>query len=251
MTTVIVWIIIVLFLLLSVFCFVAPGYSFSGFVCLGIAGVVLGYYLLGLLGRNHIMLAKVMKTVLSCLLCVGLLAAVLTMAVIHKASLGDPNTKNEYLVVLGAGVRGTTPSTILSNRIDAAISYLQKNPEVICIVSGGKGNGEDISEAQCMFDHITAAGIDPERLWMEDRSTSTWENFTYSLELIEAKTGSRPERISVLSNEFHLYRAGLVAEKCGIAISGVPAKTSRLSLQINYTMREITAVWYYVIFGGD
>lgn len=251
MTTAFVWISMAVFFVLAVFFFVAPGYSFSGCVCLGISVVILGYYLLGLLGRHHLMLAKVMKTVLSCLLCFGILAAALTMMVIQKAAKGDPDTKNSYLVVLGAGVRGTVPSTILSDRIDAAVSYMQENPEVICIVSGGQEQGEDISEAQCMFEHITAAGIDPERIWMEDRSTSTWENFVYSLELIEAKTGSRPERLSVLSNEFHLYRAGMVAEKCGITVSGVPATTSRTSLWVNYTMREIAAVWYYVIFGGD
>lgn len=251
MTTAFVWISIAVFSLLSVLFFFAPGYSFSGCVCLGITAVNLGYYLLRILGRNHLMLAKVMKTVLSCLLCFGVLAAALTLVVIQKGAKGEPDAKNDYLVVLGAGVRGTTPSTILSDRIDAAIDYLNEHPDVICIVSGGQGKDEDISEAQCMFDHITAAGIDPGRIWMEDRSTSTWENFVYSLDLIEDKTGSRPERFSVLSNEFHLYRAGLVAEKCGVSISGIPAPTSRASLQVNYTMREIVAVWFYLIKGGN
>lgn len=251
MTTVLTWVAIAIFLLLAILFFIIPGYSFSGFVCLGAAGIILCYFLLGLMSRNHIMAAKVLKTVLSTILCIGIIASAITFGVIQKAAKGEPGAEEEYLVVLGAGVRGTTPSTILRTRINAAIDYLNEHPDVICVVSGGQGNNEDISEAKCMFDHIAAAGIDPERIWMEDQSTSTWENFQFSLDLIEEKTGERPERFAVLSNEFHLYRAGLVAEKCGITVSGVPAKTEYVSLWINYTLREIPATWYYIIFGGN
>lgn len=251
MSTVIPWIAIGLFLLLSIFFFVLPGYSFSGWVCLGIAFVILCYFLLDRLARGHIMASKILRTILSAFLCIGILTAALTFAVIHKASLGDDTTHSEYVVVLGAGVHGTVPSQILQNRINAAVNYLREHPDVICIVSGGQGTGEDISEAQCMYYHLTAAGIDSNRIWMEDQSTSTWENFQFTLELIEEKTGERPTHLAVISNEFHLYRAGLIAEKCGVAVSGVPAKTSYLSLQINYTMREIVAVWYYTLFGGN
>lgn len=250
MSSVITWIIIVLFIMLAIFFFILPGYSFSGIVCAGIAGVILCYYMLGLVGRNHVMAAKVLRTVLSSILCIGIVASALTWAAIHKAAQGDTDAQEDYLVVLGAGVRGTTPSTILRDRINAAADYLKNNPDVICIVSGGQGPGEDISEAQCMYDHLTAAGIEAERIWMEDRSTSTGENFRFSLELIEEKTGNRPDAIRVLSSEFHLYRAGMIAEKCGISISGVPAKTSYVTLWVNYMMREIVAVWYYMILGG-
>lgn len=250
MSSVIIWIVIVLFIMLAIFFFILPGYSFSGIMCAGIAGVILCYFLLGLLGRSHVMAAKVLKTVLSSVICIGVVAAALTFAVIHKAAQGDANAQEEYLVVLGAGVRGTTPSTILGDRIGAAADYLNENPDVICIVSGGQGPGEDISEAQCMYDRLTAAGIDPERIWMEDQSTSTRENLQFSLDLIEMKTGSRPDALRVLSSEFHLYRAAMVAEKCGISISGVPAKTSHVTLWVNYMMREIVAVWYYTVLGG-
>lgn len=251
MPAVFTWIVIAFFALLAVFCFIMPGHSFSGWVCLGIAGVILCYFLLGLLGRSHVMGAKILKTVLSTFLCIGILAAAVTFCSIHKASRGDDPKDCEYLVVLGAGVRGTTPSHILQNRIDAAVGYLKANPNVICIVSGGQGSGEDISEAQCMFDHLTDAGIPADRIWMEDKSTSTRENFQFSLKLIEEKIGKKPERLAVLSNEFHLYRAGLIAEKCGITMSGVPAETDWLTLRINYTMREIVAVWYYLTLGGN
>ena len=101
-----------------------------------------------------------------------------------------------------------------------------------------------------MFNALTAMGIDPDRLWMEDKSTSTQENLNFSLALIEAKTGSRPQILGLVSSEFHLYRAGLYAADCGVTAVGIPAHTGWLSLQLNYYLREVAAVWKYMIFGG-
>ena len=66
---------------------------------------------------------------------------------------------------------------------------------------------------------------------------------------IEEKTGTRPEKLAILSSEYHLYRASLMAEKLGIGFEGVPAKTSRLSQLINHAMREVAGVWHFHIFG--
>ena len=154
------------------------------------------------------------------------------------------------MIVLGAGVNGTTPSLILSERISRAEQYLRDNPDTIAILSGGQGSGENISEAQCMFEQLTAKGISPERLWLEDKSTSTRENLRFSMTLIEEKTGTRPARAAIISNEFHLYRAGLFAREQNLEMIGVPAKTTWFSLRANYFLREIVAVWYYTILGG-
>ena len=120
----------------------------------------------------------------------------------------------------------------------------------ICIVSGGQGPGEDITEAKCMYDSLVSRGIDPTRIWQEDKSTSTRENIRFSLALIEENTGSRPAQAAVISNEFHLFRAGLFAKEQGLDMIGVPAKTTWFSLRANYFLREIVAVWYYTILGG-
>ena len=69
------------------------------------------------------------------------------------------------VVVLGCKVKGTVPSLMLQRRLEAAKDYLQQHPEVSCIVSGGKGTGEDISEAQAMKTYLTAAGIAADRFW--------------------------------------------------------------------------------------
>ena len=156
----------------------------------------------------------------------------------------------DYLILLGAGVDGDTPSPILQDRINQAYAYLTAHPDTICIVTGGKGDDENLSEAQCMFDHLTQMGIEADRIWMEDRATSTVENFQYSLELLEEKTGSREGKLGVMSNEFHLFRASLIAKKNGIEPICISAPTSNLTVRINYTVREIFVLWKYLIIGG-
>lgn len=245
------WLVPVLFILLAIFFYTQPGYSFSGLICLGIAGIIIAYYLISLLGKQFFMAAKILRTVLTFLLIAGILIVGVTEILIIQAAQGDPDTQSEYIVVLGAGLRGSEPSKILVDRINTAYTYLTEHPDVICIVSGGQGADEDISEAQCMFDHLTAMGIDESRIWMEDKSTSTWENFQFTLNLIQEKTGTRPERLGVISSEFHLFRASLFAEECGVTPIGIPAPTSYLSLKLNYFLREAAGVWHYMILGGQ
>ena len=93
-------------------------------------------------------------------------------------------------------------------------------------------------------------GIEPERIWLEDRATSTVENFKYSMELLEAKTDSHKGTIGVLSNEFHLFRASLIAKANGIQPIYIPAATSNTLTRITYTVREIFVLWKYLIIGG-
>ena len=159
------WIGIVLFSLAALFFqFCMIGYSFSALVCLSIVGIILVYKALRLLGSKYPQDARTLKRIFTILLSIGLLVVGITEAIIIKASFGDPRQHCDYMVVLGAGVRGDVPSLSLRNRIDAAYDYLTEHPDVTAILSGGQGEGENITEAQCMFDHLTAMGIDESRL---------------------------------------------------------------------------------------
>ena len=144
----------------------------------------------------------------------------------------------------------TKPSLSLQERLDAAYQYLVTYPDAVCVVSGGQGNGEDITEAQCMYNELTARGIEADRVWMEHRATNTRENVRYSLDIIEERTGIRPTEIGLISSEYHLYRAGLLAHEENVTAYTIPAKTTWLALRNNYFLREIVAVWYYTLLGG-
>ena len=184
------------------------------------------------------------------ILVIVLIAMALTSIPLIWGVQAQNETPCDYLILLGAGVNGDEPSPILQDRINEAYQYLSANPNTICIVSGGKGDDENISEALCMFNHLTAMGIPSGRIWMEDKATSTVENFEYSLQLLEAKTGSRNVKLGVLSSEFHLFRAKLIAKENGISPIFVAATTSNKIVLVNYMIREIFVLWKYLIIGG-
>ena len=234
------------------FCkFVLPGYSFTALVCLCLAAVILFFTAMPFLGQHFPGLAKVLALGVTALLILGFCVCAVTEALIIKASFGDPGEQVDYVVVLGAKVRDDGPSVSLWDRIYAARDYLEAHPHTVAVLSGGKGKDEPMSEAQCMFTELLALGIEPGRLWQEDKAESTWENIRYSLDLIQKETGARPTKIGVLSSEYHLFRASLFAKKNQVEFVGIPARTSRLSQRINHFMREVAGVWHYIILGGN
>ena len=246
------WLIPVLFVLLGDFLQnVIHGHGFLGLICFCIAGVIACYYLLYFLQRKFEKTAKVLRMILTAGLCLGILVFAVTEGIILKASLGSSDVDCQYIVVLGAKVNGTAPSVSLRDRLDAAYDYLTEHPQAIAVLSGGQGEDENISEAKCMFQQLTARGIDPQQLWLEEQATSTWENLKFSLNLIEEKAGTRPQKIGLLSSEYHLFRAGLFARDCGVEALGIPAKTSWVSIRVNYFLREVAGVWHYIILGGQ
>ncbi len=231
-----------------VFWLVFRAYRYTAFLFWGYGGIRLCYWLLNLLKERKPRLGRVLKTVFTVCLCLLLAAGIVTECFIVSGAKGAKEQEHPYVLVLGAGVNGTVPSRSLHQRLTAAYDYLIKYPEAIAIVSGGQGSGEDITEALCMYNWLTEKGIDGSRVWMEDKATSTEENLDFSLKLIEEKTGEKPESMAVLSSEYHLYRASLMAKERGIEMLGVPAKTTPFPLRWHYYFREMFALWAYLVF---
>ena len=144
----------------------------------------------------------------------------------------------DVLVVLGADVRGTSPSPSLERRLEAACAYAKEHPKTLLILSGGKGEDEEISEAECMQQYLIAHGIPAESLFLEDKSTSTHENLLFSDQL----TGCGKKKTGIVSNSFHVHRATLLARKLGYKeVVALPAKTSRIMLP-HWLVRESLAM---------
>ena len=230
--------------------FVFWGYGFSAMVCCGIIGIILFYKITGWLLPRFPGWIPLVRRVFTVCLCIGLLIVAVTECFIIKASFGNPQKHCDYMVVLGAKVRETGPSVSLWDRIYGAADYMKAHPDVIAIVSGGQGADEPMTEGWAMHNELVALGIPEERIWVEDRATSTRENITFALDLIENSTGRRPDTLGVVSSEYHLFRASLFARDCGVDFVGIPARTSRISQFINHMMREVAGVWQYLILGG-
>ena len=123
----------------------------------------------------------------------------------RNAAWDTDSASEPVLVVLGCKVRGETPSLMLLERLEAALAYLEDHPDAVCVVSGGMGTGEDVSEAECMFRWLTAHGIGEDRILCEDASPSTVENLLYTQRILEER--GLGTRVVLCTNEFHEYRA--------------------------------------------
>ena len=145
------------------------------------------------------------------LIAIGILVVGFIGAHIFAGMRQKPEQNLPYVIVLGAQVRGTKVSKALRKRLDCAAEYAKENPDTIFFLSGGQGDGEDITEAEAMQEYLIEAGVDAKRLRMEDRSTTTWENLKFCNELQPLHT----ERVGILSNDFHIYRAVQMARQQG------------------------------------
>lgn len=150
--------------------------------------------------------------------------------------------KTDAVIVLGCKVNGEEPSKMLKRRLDAAKIFLSENDDVICIVSGGKGDDEKISEAQAMKNYLVEKGIDASRIIMEDKSVNTYENLENSCKILEEMGIGK--NIAIVTDGFHQYRAGYIAKKLEFKPSAVNAVTDfyNFTLTPTYYVREWMAI---------
>ena len=174
----------------------------------------------------------------------GFLLLGLEVFIINRGRSDMTPLPADAVIVLGAGVNGTEPSLSLRTRLDAALDYLEAHPEIPVVLTGGTGYGEEISEAACMYDYLTAHGVEPGRLILEDQASNTAENFALSKPLLyEAGVDPAEGRVAVVTNDFHIARAELIAAREGYGdVVGIPAPLPWVHLEINYTLREAFAM---------
>ena len=159
----------------------------------------------------------------------------------------DNETPAAAVIVLGAGVNGTEPSLSLRTRLDAALAYVQDRPDIPIVVSGSQGRGEAISEAQCMYDWLTAHGVDAQRIILEEQANNTKENIQYSLALLAERGIDTTDNLAVVSSDYHLCRASrYLSGKMVPVAAHMPARY--LPLTINYYIRDAFGVAAELVF---
>ena len=220
------------------------GMRFSGFLLAGLAAVLVMALLLdrwAAASKTGRLCRRVFQTALTLAL-VSLICIESYVINIGRSDLSA--LPADAVVVLGAGVNGTQPSLSLYFLLFVALDYLEENPDVPVVLTGGRGYGEEITEAQCMYDWLTARGVDPARLILEEQAGNTAENFAFSKELLEEQ-GIDPaeDSVAVVTNDFHIARSRLIAVRQGYGHAfGVPAELPWLHLEVNYYLREAFAM---------
>ncbi|MDR1891725.1 MAG: YdcF family protein [Oscillospiraceae bacterium] len=173
----------------------------------------------------------------------GLIAFAVYFAIVScfmaGAALKTP-PPDATVIVLGCQVNGVNVSQMLDSRLLAALRYLEKNPEANCVVSGGQGSGENISEAEAMRRWLIARGINESRIFLEDKSVSTRENIAFSLRVVEENGLNR--NICVATNEFHQLRAQMHVKRQGGGECGASSAGTTYWLFELYWVREMPAI---------
>ena len=177
-----------------------------------------------------------------------------------------PEDEQLTVMVFGCYVRGEEPGRTLTTRLDAALSLLKRYPNADCIVSGGQGSNEAISEAEAMRRYLVSRGIAGERITLEDRSTNTSENLEYTFAILTgsesdgsaASTPGSPassnstdsaqsvdtdgRRLVGVSSEYHLPRIRMLSRAFGREIETYPAYDANIGNTLIYTLREYMGV---------
>lgn len=163
-----------------------------------------------------------------------LIPLIAVLAGAHSDVRGDP----KIMVIFGCQLREDGPSILLKDRLDTALAYLEEHPDMTVVVSGGQGTNEPASEAQGMYDYLTARGVDGEHILMEDRSFNSRDNVAYSLEVLAAEGYDTSGGVLLVSNAFHLTRARMLWERAGgpgpVSVLAAPSshQPSRLKMYV-------------------
>ncbi len=171
----------------------------------------------------------------------------LIISIIMGIFASIPPAENASEIILGAKVIGTQPGLTLNARVKAGEKYLNENRDSICIVTGGLGDDDQITEAQCMYNILTEDGIDKSRIYLEENARNTKENIEYSYKIIKEKNANK--NIAIVTDGFHQARARLIAKKQGIegSIGAVSSETPIILLP-TYWVREWFGLPFEFIF---
>ena len=224
--------------------FADTGFRYLSYVLMLASLVIFLFDMLGRFGLKRAAIALAM------LIAIGIVFFTAVEVPIIAASVGDKDVEADYVIVLGALVRGKTPSVSLRYRLDCAADYMAEHPGAVAIVSGGQGAGEDITEAEAMEHYLISQGIPISRIIREDKSESTYQNISNSLSIISQR-GDNGKKIAIVSAEYHLYRAKKIAQSLGTDVYGIPARTENTLMKINYFIREGCGVIYSFFFGFE
>ena len=181
------------------------------------------------------------------LTCLAALISVINLAFILTPAVADTREKADHVILLGGGISkdGVLPKSVIS-RVEKAAEYLNKNPDSICVVTGGTLDWLPYAEAPELKRQLAARGVSPARILVEDQAKDTIQNFQLSCKMLaEHKGMTYTEVLStptlIVTRRFHLRRSQRLARRMGFTnIKGIPAACPPVYVLHNY-VREICA----------
>lgn len=141
----------------------------------------------------------------------------------------------DCILVLGAGVRDNgRPSPMLVDRLLQGIELYNNGFSDRLLMSGDHGRKE-YDEVNVMKQFAIDRGIASEHVFMDHAGFSTYESLYRARDIFET------ERIIIVTQKYHIYRALYIADKLGLEAYGVASDPRRYAGQNIRDLREIAA----------
>lgn len=214
---------------------------------LGIYLVFVGIYRIK---KGHSFFAiwkKWLKIAVICVISIGCLISVINLSMILTPDVVSEDEKADFMILLGGGISkdGELPESVIK-RVEKAADYLKKNPECICVVTGGTLDWLPYPEAPELKRQLVLSGVNPNKILVEDQAKDTIQNFQLSCKMIAEYSEMSVEEVLkapvvVVTNNFHLRRSEYLARRMGFTnIKGLSAECPAIYIPHLY-VREIGA----------
>jgi len=159
-------------------------------------------------------------------LAIALLAALYVglFAIVWRYGAVRTRDPADAAIVLGAAIHDGEPSPVFRARIDHAIALYESDMVERIIFTGGRAPGDDLAESEAARDYAVDLGVEPEHIFIETSSTTTWENLVEASALVEAHGVGK---IILVSDPMHMRRAMAMAGDLGLDCAPSPTPTTR------------------------
>jgi len=172
---------------------------------------------------------------------------VLCVLVVMLIGSISPANRGEYtLMVLGCKLKNGRPGRMLRRRLRKAAAELKKNPEIKCVVSGGRAPDQPCAEAEAMAESLVEMSVERDRIIVEKLSSTTYENFLFTGEILRKE--QIPARVGVVTDRFHQFRSGRIARSA--KMDSFPISCSTVwYLSVQFWMRDVLCIAERIIRG--
>ena len=178
---------------------------------------------------------------LSSLIVLGIICTVILFGIngyvklsVKNMITASPEGEFDCILVLGAGVRGESPSSMLQDRLNQAIELYKKGLAPKILMSGDHGTtGYD--EVNVMKKYAVEKGVPSEDIFMDHAGFSTYESLYRTRDIFKA------EKILIVTQKYHLYRALYISRSLGLTSVGVPSDPRQYVGRTYRELREILA----------
>jgi len=143
--------------------------------------------------------------------------------------------KADCIMILGAGiVDEETPSDMLRDRLDTGILLYHNGVAPKILLTGDNGT-EAHNEIHVMLNYVKKAGVPEKDIFCDHAGFSTYDS------MYRAKSVFQAERLIVVTQTYHEYRALYIAEKLNLTARGIASDQHRYAGQPVRELREVLA----------